>query len=159
MLDASRIQNSFVNRNTESQNLGSLSKRFSDSGTEEMNNSTASFLFPHLLKKRKSSSPEPEPFKISEFVSPTKPSENNDNAFSPDLSAEADLFEDEPENPNQLIRQTPEAPNRFIFKSPDPEENEVSFASLRKPLRRLFNEEDDDLVIFSRQFLIAVSNP
>ena len=149
MLDASRIQNNFWNN--ESQNLGSLSKRFSDGGAEEMNNSTASFLFPHLLKKRKGSSPEPKPFKISELVSPAKPvdpSPNNDRAFSPDLSAEADLFEDEPES--QLIRQTPETKNRFIFKSPETEEKEVSFASLRKPLRRLFNDEDDDLVIFSQ---------
>lgn len=151
ILDASRIQSSFMGKNTESQAIvGPLAKRLSDSEDVSMNASC--FLFPHLVNKRKSTDHEDAEvtFRISDIVSPKKiiklgdqddsgksdisENQNEDQPFSPELSGEADLFADEEDEEIQTKYEV----------SPD----------LRRPLRRLFADEDTE-----ESSLLVTKNP
>ena len=130
-----------MGRNSESQTVvGPFAKRVSDS--EDLSTTASSFLFPHLVKKRKSTDPEEAEvtFRISDMVSPKKiiklgdqanserpvaaDNHDKDEAFSPELFGEADLFADEDE---QI-----------------PRKDEEVFPDLKRPLRRLFEDEDTE---------------
>jgi hypothetical protein len=130
-----------MGRNNESQTIvRPLAKRLSDS--EDLSTTASSFLFPHLVNKRKSMDPEEEEvtFRISDMVSPKKtfklceaassekPSATDYHkehvTISPEVSGEADLFADDDEE-----IQT---------------KDEEVFPDLRRPLRRLFEDEDTE---------------
>ena len=127
VLDASRIQNS----NTESQSFGvaSVSKRLD----KEDPNSTASFLFPHLVQKNKNSGPELDketPFSIHEFVSPRK------KEVDPEIEFTNAGQNASPKSDDDLFADL----DADIFRSPVKSD---CIQDLRIPLRRLFDDDNE----------------